>query len=879
MKVHKFCDGTWMEGQDMIYDGGIFRDVYLYSAPLVHIQDYTVTTDFDAKYENATLKVSVDLANASTAQVDGYKVDVRLFDAEGNLFADGMSIDMGTVPGADPSGKDGVSSKAAEKQITAPKKWSPETPYLYTLVLSVYDSGSGAYLGSMSQQLGFREIEFVRTAVDADGKRTTQDAQYRPITVNGKPILLKGTNRHDSDPVYGKYVPESVQEEDVRLMKQNNLNAIRTSHYSNDEYLYYLCDKYGLYMMGETNLESHGLMYNKNAQVLQAHFKKLVMDRTVTTFERLKNRTAIVIWSTGNENYYSDDANYAEGMFYDLIWYFKDHDATRPVHSESSNKANGTDMGSNMYPTVETVWNEAKNHMPYVLCEYAHAMGNAVGNLKEYWDAIRSGDHMMGAFVWDWVDQSRLLSLAQVSQKHPNAYDYYSEPNAHKNLYKEEAKGKFYAYGGDFGDCPNDGSFCVNGLVSPDRDPQPELQEVKYQYQSIWFTAEESDLASGIVQVYNENNFLNLNEFDVFWSLAEDGKEIGGGKIANADIAGRERGAIAVPYAGSMPKQKKAGAEYYLNLSVTLKQDTLWAKAGHEVAYGQFEITGEPDPGEMPVQAGVTAEKSGNGEVEVSGRDFRFKMDAKTGRIYDYYYKDELLLRKGSETNYWRALVNNDKNFDVKWQNVNNGLWAFDIQIGKNAYGQTTVTVVLQIPNYPSMRQRMVYTVDGSGAVTVQASVDASMEQLGRYLRIGTVMELPAGYEAVEWYGNGPVEAMWDREDFARIGVYRTTVSDLFYPYLDTQDTGTVTGVKYYTVTDPAKKGAIAIASEEGAEVSALHFDVNDLTQARHPYELAKKNETFLTVNCRSQGTGNASCGEDTLKEMLQWYKAMPESL
>ena len=360
------------------------------------------------------MNLNVTVANASQAAAEGYKVDVRLYDQDGNMFVNDMTMELDTVLAAD-GDTDGTASVTGSKLVLSPELWSAETPNLYTMVLSLYDSKTGTYMGSVSQQLGFREIEFTKSEVDTNGNRTTTDSEYKPITINGKQLLLKGTNRHDTDPEYGKYVPHETQEEDIKLMKQYNLNALRTSHYSNDEYLYYLCDKYGIYVMGETNLESHALM---NQGEKQANFKNLAMDRTVTAFNRLKNRTSIVMWSTGNENHYSSSASYANGMFYDLIWYFKNNDSTRPVHSESSDGNNGTDMRSNMYPSVDTLYSRASANMPYVLCEYDHAMGNAVGNLKEYWDAIRSSDNMLGGFIWDWVDQSRILSLDNLPQSY-----------------------------------------------------------------------------------------------------------------------------------------------------------------------------------------------------------------------------------------------------------------------------------------------------------------------------------------------------------------------------------------------------------------------------------------------------------------------------
>ena len=1081
VEVHKFCDGTWMEDQDMYYDGGIFRDVYLYSAPLVHIQDYKVETDLDENYENATMKLNVTVANASKAAAEGYKVDVRLYDQDGKMFVNDMTMDLDTVPAAD-GDTDGSVSTAGSKLVLSPELWSAETPNLYTMVLSLYDSKTGTYMGSVSQQLGFREIEFTKSEVDTNGNRITTDSEYKPITINGKQIMLKGTNRHDTDPEYGKYVPHETQEEDIKLMKQYNLNALRTSHYSNDEYLYYLCDKYGIYVMGETNLESHALMDQGEKQV---NFKNLAMDRTVTAFNRLKNRTSIVMWSTGNENYYSSSASYANGMFYDLIWYFKNNDSTRPIHSESSDGNNGTDMRSNMYPSVDTLYSRAAANMPYVLCEYDHAMGNAVGNLKEYWDAIRSSDNMLGGFIWDWVDQSRILSLDNLPQSYvvtekkdgvvgsasissvdenPDSgaltgksangyalfesdkynealsgsgksftvevickpesdgadkvliakgdyqfalktnsskqleffayynnnwnsvtakkpdnwvgnwhqvvatydkgaikiycdgelvgsgngnttiasssvalgvgcsadngrtfdgeismgrvysralsleeinaqnsttpaiteksddvllwadfagltvdesskpYDYYAEKDAHANLYSDEIKGNFYGYGGDSGESPNDNSFCVNGLVSPDRDVQPELYEVKYQYQSVWFSTDDSMLLGETIDVYNENNFLNLNDFDVKWTLTEDGKEIGSGKLSAEDtnIAGRESGSIKVPYRASMPEEKKAGAEYYLNLSVQLKEDTEWAKAGHEVAYEQFQIPAEVTKVEPTINTNVTVDDSAEDVIKVSGTDFSFEVEKATGTLKNYVYKGETLLTSGPVPNYWRGILNNDNgNYDGNWKNVNKNVTASDIAVGTNDAGQKTIRVTLASASQANLKQTMVYKVDGSGAVTVDATVDATGTSLGRYIRIGTVMELPEGYENVEWYGNGPVEAMWDREDFATVGRYSNTVSGMFYPYLDTQDTGTVTGVKWISVTNPSAKSAMAIAATDTVEASALHFTVDDLDQAQHPYELTKLDSTILTVNYRSQGTGNKSCGQDTLSAYL----------
>ncbi len=1109
VEVHKFCDGTWMEDQDMIYDGGICRDVYLYATPLLHINDYFVRTDLDQDYKNANMQLDLAISNSSNKSAEGYKVDVALYNPDGSAFMNGKTIN---VPSVGAASEDGKKTKevlsTSDLTVYSPKLWSAEDPNLYTLVLTLYDA-KGNYIESVSQELGFREIEFTSTQVDANGKRITAKADYSNITINGMPLLLKGTNRHDTDPVYGKYVPKASAEEDILLMKQYNLNAVRTSHYSNDEYLYYLCDKYGLYVMGETNLEAHALMNNESGK---ANFKNLAMDRTVTAFNRLKNRTCVVMWSTGNENYYSSSATYSNGMFYDLIWYFKNNDKTRPVHSESSNSENGTDMGSNMYPDVPTVWARASENMPYVLCEYDHGMGNAVGNMEEYWDAIRSSDNMLGAFVWDWVDQSRLVSFDKLPKKYsivdssnqkatgvvnintinespeapslstkslngymvmdskytdtyntattgankaftvemvvyPTAldsdsvfmskgnntwafktnntkqleffgyhsgswksvtvdvpagwlnnwhqiaasynagavkiycdgkllksgdtnttidpsnyqlgvgycqqtgnkfdgqisvarvynkeltleeikaqnyvtpaikpidssvvlwvdysnikelsadeqgiYDYFAQSYAQENLYdsnsstssagqtvtsassvttgSKTSSGRYYGYGGDWGESPNDNSFCVNGMVSPDRDVQPELYQAKYVYQNFWFTADEMQLKSGNVSVYNENNFKNLSDYNVIWTLKEDEKTLSSGLLSAQDVAARQTKNVNIPYAQYLPETLKTGAEYYLNLSVQLKEDASYAKAGHEIAHEQFCLPEEvAQAAKIISQKTVVIDESAADYVTVSGESFSFKIDKTSGAMKDYSYEGNILVETGAVPNFWRAPMNNDNgNYDSSWQAMGASAVVDTIVPSINLEGQRVITVTLNFSKNADVKETIVYTIDGSGAVTLKTSVDATASKITNFMRIGSTMTLPAGYEQVSWYGNGPVETCSDRNSFAMVGEYKSTVDELFYPYLDTQDTGTLTGTKWISVTNAATSSAILIAAKDTLETSALHFTADDLTSAQHPYELTHLDETILSVNYKSQGTGNKSCGQNPLSTYM----------
>lgn len=859
VEVHKFCDGTWMEGQDMIYDGGIFRDVYLYSTPLVHIQDYSVVTDLDEEYKNASLDMEVSVSNNSDADLSDYTVDVQLFNPDGSVFMNGYTIDIPTIKKAGSDGSKTTVTASGTHTVYEPALWSAEQPNLYTMVLTLYNKSTGAYIESVSQQLGFREIGFVSTEVNANGQRATKDSDYKPVTINGEPLLLKGTNRHDTDPVYGKYVPAETAEKDIELMKQYNINALRTSHYSNDEYLYYLCDKYGLYVMAETNVESHALM-NKPEQ--QVHFKDMVMDRTVTAFKRLRNQTSNVMWSTGNENYYSGDKNYAQGMFYDLIHYFKEQDPTRPVHCESSGDQSGVDMGSNMYPDVGTVAGKAKGNMPYVLCEYDHAMGNAVGNMKEYWDAIRSSDNMLGGFIWDWVDQSRLTWLPE------DSYNYYDEAFAHKTLYSDEAIDKYYAYGGDWGDRPNDNSFCVNGLISPDRDVQPELYQVKYIYQNFWFTASDLNLSRGKVNVYNESSFDNMNDYNLVWKLSEDDTVIATGTEC-LDVAPREERELDLPYREHLPAVRKAGAEYYLTLELQLKSDRVYANAGHVVSHEQFLLPETTESAAFTPSTGDVQISDEGDYTSVTGADFSFQIDNKTGILHDYKYKGTLLISDGPIPNFYRAPLNNDGSRDDNWKTAVDDQELAEIVSDKESDGRTTIRTTLSFPKQPDLAVTISYTIEGNGTVTVRMTSDATATSLKNYLRIGTQMRLPEGYENITWYGGGPVESMNDRNDFSTVAKYQTTVSELFYPYLDTQDTGNLTGIKWFTVTNPGQNEAIVVAGREDVEASALHFTVSDLTNARHPYQLHPEADTILSVNHISSGAGNKSCGPDTLAQYL----------
>jgi len=1080
VEVHKFCDGTWFEGQDMIYDGGIFRDVYLTSRPLVQIFDYTVKTDLDDNFRNASLNLDVDIRNlASAGAGSGWSVDVAVLDEKGNNLTTGTSIPVSQIS----SGK--TERFSLKKEVLSPALWSAENPNLYALVLTLKD-GNGNAVETVSTQLGFREINFTSTAVDGSYRVTT--TSWKPITINGKRLLLKGVNRHDTDPFYGKAVPQSTMEEDIRQMKTNNINAIRTSHYSNDSYLYWLCNKYGMYMMAETNMECHGLMYGDKDNTQKGKFYELGLDRTETAFKRLKNNPAIVAWSIGNEMAYTSNPNDANGLFRDMIWYFKRNDGTRPVHSEGQGSSMGVDMGSNMYPGSDGIrYNAGVGKIPYVMCEYDHAMGNSVGALKEYWDNIRSADNMLGGFIWDWVDQSRAVSLGklggsssayEISDKSANIagtafgnasdwnhnagegslngghsfkgytvmddspkysaltgtgktftfeaivkpastaansviiakgdkqcalktqstgggleffvysggwnavsallpsnwvgnwhqvagtydkgvlslyvdgvqlatktiadgiasssqplgigydaengrrfdgeiaigrvynkaltaaqlngqrtsspgisaadpsvivwldysaettktsngpWDYYSEEYAHKNLYGDKIAGCYYAYGGDWGDNPNDNSFCENGLVCPDRTPQPELAEVKFQYQNFWFSADASKVSERKINVYNESNFRNLDEYDVKWELLKNGIAVSSGDCEDLSVAPLSRGTITAPF--QMPASISAGDEFLLNISVYEKNGSPVLPKGTELSYAQFSV---PAAAPKVIRRSSTDSfqvSEGNNSFAVKGDRFSFEIDKANGQMKNYYYDNLLLIEEGPVPNFWRGYVENDGNsanqkaFDVNWRNAMGSVKVSNIDVRAEGDAQI-ITVYTTLPLAGNTAVNLQYKITGEGNVTVGIRVDATKSSMGNFLKVGSIMTLPNGFEDVSWYGNGPVETFNDRKTNGRLGIWNNTVSGFYFPYMKADDCGNLTNVRWIAAKNTNADTSLLIAAEFPVEASALHFLPEDLMKANHPYELRSRKQTYLSVDYGSMGTGSATCGQATL--------------
>ncbi len=609
VEVYRWCDGSYLEDQDMFRMSGIYRNVYLFATPSVHIRDFFVRATLDDQYKDGVLMIRPKLATYNNADVKGWTVQAQLYDGKSTVLAQPLKIDALRIIRENYPQRDNVRFGLLRDTVPGVKQWSDETPNLYTLVLTLHDA-SGKIVEAESCRVGFRKVEI-------------KDGQF---FVNGRSIRFFGTNRHEHDPDTGRAVPVSRMIEDIKLMKSNNLNALRMSHYPNDPQMYELCDQYGIYVMDEANLETHGvggLLSNIPA------WHTAFMERAIRMVERDKNHASVVWWSLGNES--GTGPNHAA-----MAGWIHDYDSTRPVHYEG---AAGNpdypyvDVISRMYERIPGIIRLATNDdpRPVVLCEYVHAMGNSVGNLKEYWDAIRAHPRLIGAFVWDFVDQG---------------------------IRKKTPDGKwFWGYGGDFGDNPNDDNFCCNGLVQPDRKPNPSLREIKKIYQRIHVTP--GDLNAGSFNLENEYDFRTLDFVDGSWELTCDGKVVQQGKLDKLALTPKQMQKIEIPFT---KPDLKAGSEYWLKVTFALAKDEPWSPRGHVVAWDQFQMPFEAPAAEtvaLDKMPPVKVQEQGNAYI-VSGDNFKVTVGRNSGAIEGLTFKGTELVTSPLIPNFWRTPIDND---------------------------------------------------------------------------------------------------------------------------------------------------------------------------------------------------------------------------
>jgi beta-galactosidase len=836
VEVYRFGDGAYLEDQDMWRMSGIFRDVYLWATPPQHLRDFEVKTSLDDEYRDATLVVKGALANASDKPAK-VTVTAALFDAAGAAYGK-------PAVSAVEIGAKGETAAEIAVPSAAPHKWSAEDPYLYKLLLTVKDP-AGNVLEVIPQNVGFRRVEI-------KGGR---------FLVNGRAILIKGVNRHEHSEETAKYVPVESMIKDIRIMKQFNVNAVRTSHYPNSPVWYDLCDRYGIYVMDEANIEDHHYGNNtRNFLTNSPDWQIAYLDRVERMVERDKNHPSVVFWSMGNES--GDGPNAAAAY-----QWTKKRDPSRPFHYEGTTSHGGSnaDINSFMYPTPESVKRLAAQRpdMPLILCEYEHAMGNSSGGLKEYWDIFYSGTNAQGAFVWDWVDQGIRL---------PVPGEYKSNTSA----------STFLAYGGWWEDktgIRNDNDFNNNGLVSADRVPHPGLYAIKYVYRNLHVSA--VDLADGRIKVKNWFDFTNPKDLaQGSWEVKADGRTIASGKLPALDILPHEEKEFALP----MPKiDAQPGVEYWLNISFALKHETSWAPLGHEIGWDQFALpVSKPKAEAKPVTAALEI-KDTDESATLSGKTFSVRFDKKAGVLTEYRYQGVTVLERGPLPDFWRAPTNNDRgawkvfrNSAATNKSLNIELWreagprwdVKDVRVEKVDASTAKVSVSADLP-VVGATYAMTYTVHGDGEILVECSYKPGAEKLAMMPRFGTELVVAPGFENLSWYGRGPKETLVDR-NFERIGVYRSTVDKEWVEYMRPQENGNKTDVRWVKLTNAAGAGIVATGAS-ALNVTARHYTKTDLERAGYTFQMKRHPETYLNLDGAQMGAGGIDSWSPNAYPMLPY--------
>ena len=820
-QTFRWCDGSWCEDQDFWRLSGPARENYLYARSKDHrLLDVRVETDLKNNYKDGYLNI--------TAKVQGNTLAYfGLYDP------DGKEVIV--------TGTDNVRNGVAKYQLRVKnvRKWSAETPNLYTLVVSPIQNG-GMYLPYeiVQVKVGFRKVEI----------------KNKQFLVNGQPVLLKGANRHEIDPDEGYNLSEQRMIQDIMMMKRMNINAVRTCHYPDDPRWYDLCDKYGLYVVAEANQESHGFQYGDDAAAKKPEFAKQIMERNQHNVSMFYNHPSIVTWSMGNETVMGDN-------FLKAYKWIKSQDKTRPVQYEQARRGEGTDIFCPMYYPVAASEKYAKDPnspMPLIQCEYNHTMGNSGGNLSDYWNLIRKYPILQGGFDWDFVDQALHRNIVK-----PMSILPYKMNN-------EELRKIEYCYGGDYNKYdPSDNNFNCNGIIGPDRQMNPHAYEVAYQYQNIW--AKMVNAETGEVSVHNENFFRDLSNYALAWSLEEDGVETQNGTIADLDVPAQQTKNFTIPY----DKSKIKGKEVFLNIDFRLKEAEPLLTAGQVMAYAQLPVVTKQacsgDCSKMLAQGHgkkkmkLAAKK--NNVVAVTTPNLTFKIDRSTGLISEYAYNGKSLLGEGGtlKPNFWRAPTDNDMGAGIQkkfkaWKNPQMNLKNIDVKKDKKT-NSVTILTSFDMPEVQGQMDITYVVFANTGAVKVTEDFKATEgAKVSDMFRFGMLMQMPYTMEKSNYYGRGPIENYSDRKDCMRIGVYTDDADNQYFPYIRPQESGTKSDIRWWKQTDATGLG-LQVKSCTPFYASAIHFDTEELDdgddkEQRHSFDLKKSKFTNLFLDSAHMGVG-----------------------
>lgn len=820
-QTFRWCDGSWCEDQDFWRLSGPARENYLYARSKDHrLLDVRVETDLKNNYKDGYLNI--------TAKVQGNTLAYfGLYDP------DGKEVIV--------TGTDNVKNGVAKYQLRVKnvRKWSAETPNLYTLVVSPIQNG-GMYLPYeiVQVKVGFRKVEI----------------KNKQFLVNGQPVLLKGANRHEIDPDEGYNLSEQRMIQDIMMMKRMNINAVRTCHYPDDPRWYDLCDKYGLYVVAEANQESHGFQYGDDAAAKKPEFAKQIMERNQHNVSMFFNHPSIVTWSLGNETVMGDN-------FLKAYKWIKEQDKTRPVQYEQARRGEGTDIFCPMYYPVAASEKYAKDPnspMPLIQCEYNHTMGNSGGNLSDYWDLIRKYPILQGGFDWDFVDQALHRNIVK-----PMSILPYKMNN-------EELRKIEYCYGGDYNKYdPSDNNFNCNGIIGPDRQMNPHAYEVAYQYQNIWTKMVNAE--TGEVSVHNENFFRDLSNYALAWSLEEDGVETQNGTIADLDVPAQQTKNFTIPY----DKSKIKGKEVFLNIDFRLKEAEPLLTAGQVMAYAQLPVVTKQaccgDCSKMLAQGHgkkkmkLAAKK--NNVVAVTTPNLTFKIDRSTGLISEYAYNGKSLLGEGGtlKPNFWRAPTDNDMGAGLQkkfkaWKNPQMNLKNIEVKKDKKT-NSVTILTSFDMPEVQGQMDITYVVFANTGAVKVTEDFKATEgAKVSDMFRFGMLMQMPYTMEKSNYYGRGPIENYSDRKDCMRIGVYTDDADNQYFPYIRPQESGTKSDIRWWKQTDATGLG-LQVKSCTPFYASAIHFDTEELDdgdekEQRHSFDLKKSKFTNLFLDSAHMGVG-----------------------
>ncbi len=834
MQVFRWCDGSYLEDQDGWRMSGIFRDVYLYSTPKTQIQDFFVTTNLDENYADALISAKINLKNYDKRTFKNGSLELKLMDTHGN----GITIDgeFSKVISSINSGEN--LELVLSGKVTRPLKWTHETPNLYKVAITLKDN-KGKVSEVVACNTGFRELEI----------------KNREVLLNGKPIMFKGVNKVEHHPLHGKMTTRQWLEKEVLIMKQYNINSIRTAHYPHEPYLYELCDKYGILLIDEANVESHGMRYGAESLAKDPAWEKAHVQRLRSMIQRDKNHPSVVMWSHGNEagNGVNFVAMNEEAHRLDPTRPTHYHFAELPVSSDvigGWKRGNGPVwQGRYLEVTDLYKYEYAADQRPFILNEYAHAMGNAMGNLQEYMEAFEEVDGLIGGHIWDWVDQGILQKTGDGEE--------------------------WYAYGGDFGDTPNDKNFCLNGIVLPDLGITPKTIEVKRVYQNIGFKLIDK---SGLLSITNKNQYTSLSGVTFFWQLLEDGRLVQNGSFKTDAEPGLSEH-ITVPIDGSRFKTDK---EYLLNISAKLNDKTNWCEAWHEIAYDQFILKEWNFESKLLPSAQGLSTIQNNEFVEISGEDFTFIFDKKNGVISEYKIAGENLIEQGPSINVWRAPTDNDGSY---WPGDDNKrqceLWLnagfkdmkqklVNLEIRDSNDRNVTFIAKYELRNPATQAgfdSKVNYSVFADGSFTMNTKVEP-VGKLPNLPRLGYQLVFPGSFNNFQWYGRGPHESYNDRKVGALIGHYSGTVDEQFTYYVVPQENGNKTDVRWAKLSNDKGLG-LMVSGNGPLETSVHHYSTEALSNAVHTYELKKEERSYWNIDYRQGGLGGNSCGPLPLEKYL----------